>query len=238
LGYPPGLDASAREQKNASARQYLWCFLGARNASRADLVRACAQVPRSFVSLPNARAGDPMLSRTKYLEIMCDAAFAPAPMGNVVTETWRFWEALELGAIPVAPRRLALDYYTELLGPHPVPTFRTWAEAATFMARFENDKAGLDALQAEVSGWWRSQKSEWSRRLAEFIHQGHSGQFKQELAAFSAFSMKANQGPRMIEFLKHHDIAAIKGRASLAFSRLVGAGKPERKAHHPLDTRA
>ena len=51
------------------------------------------------VSLPDVRKGESLLSRERYVEVMTHSAFAPAPMGNVVIETWRFWEALEYGAM-------------------------------------------------------------------------------------------------------------------------------------------
>jgi hypothetical protein len=230
LGYTPGL-APPAQPKPASERKYLWCFLGARNAARSDLIRAWSRVPRGFISLPDIRAGDKLLSRSDYRDVMSESAFAPAPMGNVVMETWRFWEALELGAIPVAPRRMALDYYRELLGPHPVPSHRTWQAAAAFVSRFENDPVGLNSLQAEVLNWWSSQKADVSRRLAEHIARGQAGQFKPALSGFADFSKSKNQVSRVVEFLKHHDSVALRGRASIALGRMLRTQEPVQKAH-------
>jgi hypothetical protein len=237
LGYPPNVGAPTNP-KPASAREFLWCILGARNAARADLTRAWRRVPRGFVALPDTRAGEALMPRSKYLDVMKNAAFAPAPMGNVVTETWRFWEALELGAIPIAPRRLGFDYYTELLGPHPVPTFRTWAKAAAFVSRFEQDRVGLDTLQAEILSWWSSQKAVWSDRLITHIDRGRRGLFAQDMKAFEAFPQPKITIRRMAELLKHHDIVALRGRAEIAIRRMhdkIGGGGAPKRAAHPLD---
>lgn len=55
---------------------------------------------------------------------MLDSIFSPCPQGNVLLETPRVYEALQCGSIPIVERRLTLDYYKQLLGPHPLPTVR------------------------------------------------------------------------------------------------------------------
>jgi hypothetical protein len=240
LGYPPGL-ARSRESVSASRRQHLWCFLGARNPARADLVRALHGTPRGFVSLPDARKGEALLSRERYVEVMTQSAFAPAPMGNVVIETWRFWEALEYGAIPVAPRNFGFDYYANLLGPNPIPTFRTWSQAAVFMSALADNPVALDRLQREVLDWWAGEKVRWSERVKAHVAEGRAGAHRAALSArFSKFSRRANQPRRMAEFLKHHDAVALGGRVRLAAgrvrNRMLGATSAP-VAPHPLHDR-
>ncbi len=241
LGYPPGLLRSSAPAP-ASRREHLWCFLGVRNPARADLVRALRDTPRGFVSLPDARKGETLLPRTRYVEVMTNSAFAPAPMGNVVIETWRFWEALEYGAIPIAPRNLGFDYYANLLGPNPVPTFRTWSQAAGFLSALAADPAALDRLQGEVLGWWASEKERWAARVKAHVAEGRAGAHRAALSArFSTFSRRANQPRRVAEFLKHHDAVALGGRLTLAARRVrhrvLGTAAAPR-APHPLDDRA
>ncbi|MDZ4777787.1 MAG: hypothetical protein SGJ23_13490 [Alphaproteobacteria bacterium] len=240
LGYPPGLSRPT-EVIGASQREHLWCFLGARNPARAELVRALRETPRGFVSLPDVRKGESLLSRERYVEVMTHSAFAPAPMGNVVIETWRFWEALEYGAIPVAPRNLGFDYYANLLGPNPIPTFRTWPQAAAFMSALADDPVALDQLQREVLAWWADEKVLWAERVNAHVAEGRAGAHRAALSArFSTFSRRANQPRRMAEFLKHHDAVALGGRFTLAARRMgkrVLGASPAPSAPHPLHDR-
>ncbi|KAF0176707.1 MAG: hypothetical protein IV086_06245 [Hyphomonadaceae bacterium] len=236
LGFPPGLNR-ADTVKPASKRAHLWAFIGLRNAARAALAREMGETPRGFLAIPDAHRGEPLLPRERYVEVMRDASFAPAPMGNVVIETWRFWEALEYGAIPIAPHPNGFDYYRALLGPHPIPGFRTWREAREFIARMGEDFDALDALQKEVLEWWATEKLRWAAKIGAHMEAGQAGAFRAPLRrAYGAFSTTANQPRRLAEFLRHHDATALAGRIGIVAKRLAGAPKV-RGVAHPLDAK-
>jgi len=113
-------------QKLASTRQNLCFFAGAPTHGDRKKMLAFLQSSKMSCSVTNIRGA-------KYSQQLADTVFALTPWGNN-PETFRFWEALEHGAIPIMVRipddsdfagytgipYLALDSWSELdsvLGP-------------------------------------------------------------------------------------------------------------------------
>src|SRR5437868_14679039 len=88
-------------------------------------------------------AHEQRLSEGAFRCLLSDSTFAPAPMGNVMAETWRFYEALEVGCIPIVERHWRLNYFEDLLGPNPIPTFYSWPSARRFMLELRSQPAQL-----------------------------------------------------------------------------------------------
>jgi len=76
--------------------------------------------------------GTPQLSRKDYLTLIGDSVFTPCPAGSA-TETFRLYEALELGSIPiiVRPRRAMLNYLERWKG-YPGPVLNSWSEMSEY----------------------------------------------------------------------------------------------------------
>jgi hypothetical protein len=93
--------------------------------------------------------------RADYADALRAAVFAPAP-GGTNEESFRVWEALDAGAIPVV--RAGPTW--EGLGAHPLPTVERWEDLADLLLSFRTDTAEgrtrVAALQAEVAAWWRA----------------------------------------------------------------------------------
>ncbi len=154
----------------ASRRKFLWSFDGElRKSSRLDAVRALRHIEPHFLRDTGPTYEKPTLDfKPEYQEILSDSAFAPAPMGNVTLETFRMYEALELGAIPLIERR-GSPYFEHVLGSHPLPSFRRWSDATAFVERYAGDGAGLDALQRSCLEWWTEFKVGLSQRVRGFV---------------------------------------------------------------------
>ena len=155
----------------ASRRKYLWSFDGElRKSSRLDAVKALRRIEPHFLRDTGPTYEKPMLSfKPEYQEVLSDSAFAPAPMGNVTLETFRMYEALELGSIPLIETRRTYRYFEYVLGSHPLPSFERWGDATAFVERYARDPAELDALQRACLDWWADFKVGLSRRVRDFI---------------------------------------------------------------------
>lgn len=92
-----------------------------------------------------------------YRAFMDSILFAPCPKGFVSPDSFRLFEALEAGCIPIVEKKgpgLA-DYYTTVFGPHPIPTVDDWAEAPDLMRRLLNGGA-IEGLRLECLAWWQT----------------------------------------------------------------------------------
>jgi hypothetical protein len=199
LGFPKNTTKTSGLTR-ASARKNAWMFFGNKIATRLEMLRAFEQLPG------RAKAGDGRVSHEQYCEMMRDTVFIPAPMGNVMAETWRFYEALEFGCIPLIEKRLTLDYYKELFGDHPIPTFSRWGEAAKFAKDLTSKPQELDALQSTINDWWTDKKQSLVSTVSAFVRDGASGVFLDDLKHLSVSPLPLRLTTQYLELLRHQSL--------------------------------
>lgn len=110
------------------------------------------------------------LDPTEYMRYMAAAKIAPCPSGAVSVDSFRVWEALEAGALPVvdtvSPVDGLTDYWVRLFGDVPFPVVADWAQV--------DWGALLNAWPAntvEVQTWWRQQKRRWALKLRDDLQE-------------------------------------------------------------------
>lgn len=152
----PRLDFLAvPELKQAQSRQYPWAFMGtiwgsgSRRLATSLFMRA---LPQGFfhggtqfgVGLPLGH----------YQAVLADSVFALCPEGDRHLDTFRLYESLQMGCIP-----LVVDVRSEalpLLGDDfPLPCFQSWPEALAFAQFHLSEFHQLNLLQEKVSRWWK-----------------------------------------------------------------------------------
>lgn len=104
------------------------------------------------------------LSRVEYAQGMADAKVCPCPSGPETPDSFRLYEALEAGSIPVAdgstPKGHVEGYWPYVFGEHvPFPVIDNWRELPEQVARIKSE---WPALGSRVSAWWQL----WKRKLA------------------------------------------------------------------------
>ena len=193
----------------ASERPVIWSFAGEIRNTRIEMVKHFGKMPGG--KLIDIGAAPP-LSATEYDDLLRDSVFAPCGMGAIITETWRVYEAIEAGAIPLIEKMPTLDYYRNLLGEHPIPTFGNWRQARDFATKLMHDKQALDRLQDEICGWWSGYKAKMVRDVTEMLSTSHS----RELIAFGNSAVNSNkvihESLRVAELLRHQTPANLRRR--------------------------
>jgi hypothetical protein len=204
--------------KPVALRHYQWSFGGNINcSSRAQMMRALDKIGPKYLDIyclskkPVTAKGK--LSRPEYRAILEDTVFAPCPAGNVVLETFRFYEALELGCIPIVETRILMPYYERLLGPSPVPKVRRWSEAASFIKCMAGDREGLVQLQNEISSWWTRRKQEEQEKIRKFIACGiHKEVSNSMVQGWNFRTTHWFQAKRILELLRHQSLGSLHRR--------------------------
>lgn len=220
LGYPVGM-ASDGSEGAASERPLAWCFLGNVNAARAEMIAAFRQLRPHRLHVYRVRKFGEPVARDEYRSILRSSMFVPCPMGNVMLETWRLYEALEAAAIPLISRRTFMPYHDLVMPGHPIPTFTNWAKARRFAERLIADPRALDALQTRIVEWWQAYKATLQSRVSEFVMRGFSGAFREALVRWPPRTGVRLQTWRAVELLKHHNVVAARGRLELTVSRMA-----------------
>lgn len=101
------------------------------------------------------------IDRTAYLAEMAQARLAPCPSGPALVDSFRLWEALEAGTLPVADARREGSkegYWHRAFGDPPFPILDDWGALPRVAARLLADWP----RQANVTqAWWQG----WQRRF-------------------------------------------------------------------------
>jgi hypothetical protein len=215
LGFSQGL-LGGMSERSAAERPFLWSFLGeGGKTTRPDMLKALANVGPSFVQITDLGPVQ-RLGKAQYEQILSDSVFVPCCMGNVNLETYRVYEALECGAVPILEKRTSLDYFRGLLGDHPMPSFVTWEQAARFMLAIQHDRAAQDELLLRCSRWWEAYKRDLTQRIQDFVAQSTTS-----TSSTNAVRWRGRiPGRQALELMRHHSVPALARRAQRQFTRL------------------
>src|SRR5437867_9168777 len=135
--------------------------------------------------------------------------FAPCTMGNVVLESFRLYECLEMGCIPIVERRRWMPYYDQLLLGHPLPSFSSWHDAREFVEAVSRDRSKMAEHQRSIQDWWQKYKAHLRTEIASFVTRGLEGSFAPCLTAeWHCRSGVRHQIWRLFELCKHATLAS------------------------------
>ena len=102
-----------------------------------------------------------MIGHEEYIGTLLDTVFVPCPGGNNM-ETYRFYEALECGCIPVVVREPGDDLFIKMITDNlPVIPVKSWEEANILMQQLYNDKNLLESYRINILNGWRV----WKEKL-------------------------------------------------------------------------
>lgn len=155
--FPPLL--SGRDQ-----RDHPWVFAGQVNHRRR---KELAEVLRRLddgvlIESPGFTQG---LDHREYAALLASAEVVPCPSGPESVDSFRVWETLEAGAVPVADSvcpavgESAWLWRQVLDDDPPFPVIGDWA-----------DFPDVVADRPRVSAWWSGWKREWCQRIGATVH--------------------------------------------------------------------
>jgi len=174
LGYKNGYFRPGTP-KTVAERRYRWSFVGDINKSSRpamlDSLRGVGErrgvggqdgCGEYFVHTTSGFNAADALPTDRYRDIMDDSILVPCPAGWQNLESFRTWEALEAGCIPIVERRPQFDYYAALCEDYPFPSVTDWAEAAPVLEMSDTD---LEALRQRCADWWQERKAALRARI-------------------------------------------------------------------------
>lgn len=224
LGYANGQKGTGNFVP-ASKRSAIWGFTGSLNADRQAMLAAFRFLEPNHCRVYENKWGQVQDRRTRdagpYQAMLADCIFVPCPMGNTTLDTMRPYEALEWGAIPIVRRRPLIDYFSELMPGHPLPTFLRWSDARDFVESIGRDKDRLDRMQTEIHHWWRSYKAALRTRINDFVGAAQASTTRSPALANWRFRTDSVfQARRMAELIRHSTPGSLKERAEVTMSRI------------------
>jgi hypothetical protein len=176
LGYTTGRawQAAAHTQIPYSERKTTWSFVGSMDRpGREQALQALRAGELPYVCRTKASWGDPAVQEGEaYCMTLADSKFVPCMRGSVALESFRVYEAIEHGAIPVfvpSESHGCTDEFREMYGAHPFLAVPSWSEAVTVMKRLEGAADVMEDHRQKVQAWWRTTKSTVIQKIREVV---------------------------------------------------------------------
>lgn len=183
LGYKRGFwDGADRSRASEQARPFVWTFAGNirhRQVERIHAIACFADVlPHKVVEETSEVFGEQVtgLSTHAYRDLLLQTKFALCPVGHINLDTFRLYEALEAGCIPVATKKTQFQnwtpsYWVQLFGVKdendlPFVLGDTWQDCKLQVANLVCDEAAYKTMQMKALTFWLQYKS----KLKATIH--------------------------------------------------------------------
>tara|TARA_B100000029_G_scaffold393441_1_gene390778 strand:- start:37 stop:903 length:867 start_codon:yes stop_codon:yes gene_type:complete len=161
IGYKTGV-----LNKELSNRKYKWSFIGTpHKSSRHDLLFQFSDIKQSFCH-KTEQFNKNIISVEKMSEVLSSTIFMPCPNGFVHPETYRVYEALECGCIPIVEN--TYRYYDRLFPKNPFIKVEKWADAKLIVMKWTDEQ--IKNKQEECKSWWKKYKDNIQELIRRKIH--------------------------------------------------------------------
>jgi GR25 family glycosyltransferase involved in LPS biosynthesis len=139
-------------------RSHVWSFHGTRWFDRPQQLSALAPHTPFSLHFQDTFLDPSMTPITDYSKLLLDSKFVPAPRGNNC-ETFRFYEALEHGCIPLYVRTPGDAVYWSWLKEHlELVELKSWAAAATLVKYLLENPAKAEMYRQGLCKQWDAWK--------------------------------------------------------------------------------
>jgi hypothetical protein len=158
LGYhytlKDGSDNPGEKTPRLPFRNMKWSFMGTNWQNRATILEPFKQIEPHKLLLVDTWESKEKIQRQEYISILLDTYFVPCVVGNN-NETFRIYEALECGCVPLYVKqndqdRLA-DWLFEEIGLMPSSS---WDEAVKLIQHMLNDLPLLESYRTMILNRW------------------------------------------------------------------------------------
>jgi len=153
IWYPPHANNVSPLEKTID-----WLFLGQINhQKRKEMRDEVYSIPKGMIYDTGGFSRG--LERSEYLSLMSRSKVVLCPRGNVSLDSFRIYEALECGSIPIAEGR---TFWTNMFGECQFPVVDNRSEWNTHL---RNSIEIYDHLSPKISEWWKQTKKDTFEKL-------------------------------------------------------------------------
>lgn len=180
LGYKYGF--TDNPSIRSSTPWFHWCFIGAlHNQERRDAVTSFLQLKPYLLKMSNGGFNSESLTTAEYKQTMILSKFALCPIGQGNLDTFRFYEAMESGCVPVVLNRTEKQQYYPSYWHHlfgvpesfeiPVVMGASWQECMTIVEELLQDPRKYVELHTKMTTFWELQKDQWKLQIEQLSKQ-------------------------------------------------------------------
>jgi hypothetical protein len=153
-------------------KKYLWSFVGqVQNPFRQACVEVLKTLPDGFLHIAELFGGEGStgMEYQQYLDIMCQSKYVICPAGSMCVDSFRLYEAMECGAVPItdirAPRDYeAFNYWDSVHSAHNLLTVVQWDDL-NFLLKHGGSNPIANVPVLIRNEWWGNYKQQLETRL-------------------------------------------------------------------------
>jgi len=171
LGYKSGFwRKCSRQVKAAQNREYVWSFAGqlTQKPTRQAMIRSMKRISKYHLHEIFKWADPKSLPVDAYQALLLNTIFVPCPTGWCNLDSFRVYEALECGCIPIVEKK-PLDYFSLYFGKHPFLVVDSWDQAPGFINALLANPAQLESYRMVCHQWWLDYKEKSRAEFATVI---------------------------------------------------------------------
>ena len=161
LGYKSGV-----ANKNKVDRKYKWAFTGTpHKSSRHDLLFQFSTI-EPFFCHKTEKFDRKNISTNEMSDVLSLTEFIPCPYGFFHPDSYRVYEALECGCIPIVEN--AYQYYDRLFPNNPFIKIDKWKDAKPIIQGWNKNQ--IEKKSKECSLWWKKLKNDMQDSIKDKIN--------------------------------------------------------------------
>ena len=169
LTIPLGYHWQAQVQAKANSillenRKYTWSFYGTNWKDRALELEPLNEINQHLVKFFPDWNDPEQLSKEQYIDLLQNTIFVPCPEGNNI-ETYRFYEALECGCIPVFTKLPAVLLDSNI----PFLKTETWSQVVDLIKYFLKNPIQLTKYRDTIIESWNTYKTKLKLSLEKWL---------------------------------------------------------------------
>ena len=149
-------------------KKYTWCFMGQIHAQgpRKEMIESLKSIDcEYFCRTSSGWLSEDGLNTSNYKKVLAESVFVPCPRGNSCVDSFRLYEALEVGSIPIVEKD---EYWKEMYGDDcPLIQVESWGHCIDFITEFKNNSNWIDEKTKELNIWWNKNKDLLKNKLGE-----------------------------------------------------------------------
>ena len=172
LGYANGRQAATNQTSAFQTRPYTWSFAGSMDRHGRERVLSLLKRIEPYVLETKENWSVPAkLGAKEYSDLLQKTKFVPCVAGFRALESYRLYEALEQGAIPLivpdGPEQR--DTYIDVLGKHPMLTFPSWDKVVELLPILVKNPAKMEEHRQQLLAWWTTKKAELKQQIQSYF---------------------------------------------------------------------
>lgn len=168
LGFQSGYFNKAETITACNERDIDVTFIGHPKSDRFEMLQQIEKLEPVFTHKTREWNCSSSLSIEECIEVYRRTKYAPCPMGNAHQDSFRLFEVLEWGCVPILKRlHNGIDYLTPVFGKHSLTVIDSWEEIPEIV-----NQANYCELMQLTRQWYIEFKTGLQNKIQDIINNG------------------------------------------------------------------